>query len=339
MMVIVSAGSLIQLQPASATFPGKNGKIVFQRNIGAAEPQIEIFTVNPDGSGLTQLTSTGVGVSNTEPRWSADGTEIVFRRSPGGSIWTMKSDGSVQTQITYPPAGSGNYHPAFSPDGSKIVFENVTSSVGSIWVTNLDGTNQKALTTGPSSDYYPVWSPDGLKIAFDRSVPSGYHIFVMNAADGSGQTDISKDPNAQDYDPEWSPDGRMIAFDSSPSHAIWVMNADGSGRKQLSNPTGLLQDSYPAWSPDGAKIAFARTAGAPSIIVMNAADGSNSVDITHLQAHSDTDEDPNWQPLRMGAVGGLVMPTNKLEISTPYLELAGLVAIVSAVVVVKRRRD
>jgi hypothetical protein len=38
-------------------------------------------------------------------------------------------------------------------------------------------------------------------------------------------------------------------------------------------------------------------------------------------------------------VGGLVMPTNKLEILTPYLALAGLIAAVSAVVVVKRRRD
>jgi hypothetical protein len=38
-------------------------------------------------------------------------------------------------------------------------------------------------------------------------------------------------------------------------------------------------------------------------------------------------------------VSGLIMPVNKLEIITPYLALAGLVAVVSAVVVVKRRKD
>jgi hypothetical protein len=38
-------------------------------------------------------------------------------------------------------------------------------------------------------------------------------------------------------------------------------------------------------------------------------------------------------------VGGLVMPTNKLEIITPFLALAGLIVAVSAVVVVKKRRD
>jgi len=38
-------------------------------------------------------------------------------------------------------------------------------------------------------------------------------------------------------------------------------------------------------------------------------------------------------------VGGVVVPTNKLEILTPYLALAGLVAIASAVVAVRKRRD
>jgi hypothetical protein len=39
------------------------------------------------------------------------------------------------------------------------------------------------------------------------------------------------------------------------------------------------------------------------------------------------------------AVGGVVMPTNKLEILTPYLALGGLIVAVSAVVAVKKRRD
>ena len=39
------------------------------------------------------------------------------------------------------------------------------------------------------------------------------------------------------------------------------------------------------------------------------------------------------------AVGGVVTPINKLEILTPYLALAGLVAIVSTGVMVKRRKD
>jgi LPXTG-motif cell wall-anchored protein len=44
-------------------------------------------------------------------------------------------------------------------------------------------------------------------------------------------------------------------------------------------------------------------------------------------------------PVPPRPVGGSVMPTNKLEIMAPFLALAGLVAVVSAVVVVKRRKD
>jgi|GEM_PF-3446669 len=46
---------------------------------------------------------------------------------------------------------------------------------------------------------------------------------------------------------------------------------------------------------------------------------------------------PGLAPCR--PVGGVVMPTNTLVIAAPYLALAGLVAVVSAVVAVKRRRD
>jgi len=38
-------------------------------------------------------------------------------------------------------------------------------------------------------------------------------------------------------------------------------------------------------------------------------------------------------------VGGVTMPTNKLEIVAPFAALAGLIVAVSAVVAVKKRRD
>jgi WD40 repeat protein len=253
---------LIQLQPVSATFPGKNGKIAFSRNVGATTRQIqyEIFTVNPDGSGLTQLTFTGPRVFNSEPRWSADGMKIVFvsnrvtAADADGNyeIWTMNADGSGQTQLTFTPTPVFIDGPAFSPDGSKIIF----------------ASNQ----------------PPSTRIN------------------------------------------------------IWVMNADGSNQKKLSTPTPPESDDYPAWSPDGTKIAFARAIYA-SIIVMNAADGSNPVDITESQPNSGTDVTPNWQPLFANPVGGVVTPVNKIEILTPYLPLAGLIAAVSAVVAVRKRRD
>ena len=77
----------------------------------------------------------------------------------------------------------------------------------------------------------------------------------------------------------------MIAFMSSQSGAgqdIWVINADGSGLRQLT--TGVTQDFNPSWSPDGARIAFASGYSPdkeerPEIWVMDA-DGANKIQLT-----------------------------------------------------------
>jgi len=74
--------------------------------------------------------------------------------------------------------------------------------------------------------------------------------------------------------------------------------------------------------------------GDAEIFVMNA-DGSGQTQITFNTA---SDTDPDWQPLFANPVGGIVMPTSKLEIVAPFAALAGLIAAVSAVVVVKKRR-
>src|SRR5262245_49850962 len=86
------------LEPStSAGFPGENGKIAFHSfRVG----NLAIFTVNPDGSGIAQLTS---GLANdSSPSWSADGSKIVFTSDRDGNeeIYSMNADGSSQTRLT-----------------------------------------------------------------------------------------------------------------------------------------------------------------------------------------------------------------------------------------------
>jgi Tol biopolymer transport system component len=63
-------------------------------------------------------------------------------------------------------------------------------------------------------------------------------------------------------DPDWSPDGKQIAFvdHSSSGGDLWVMNADGSGLRRLTDSRPPPAPNYgarqPAWSPDGGTIAF-----------------------------------------------------------------------------------
>ena len=75
---------------------------------------------------------------------------------------------------------------------------------------------------------------------------------------------------------------------------IFVMNADGSNRTQLTNNS--VTDGFPRWSPDGAKIIFASGDVADEtsveLFVMNA-DGSNR---TRLTNNSVLDWFADWQP-------------------------------------------
>ena len=95
-------------------------------------------------------------------------------------------------------------------------------------------------------------------------------------------------------DPVWSPDGRMIAFVRLNTRlGVYVVNADGSGVRNLTpKPMGAAY-AAPAWSPDGRKIAFASERDGNSEIYLMNADGSGQRNLTRNLAY---DGDPAWSP-------------------------------------------
>src|SRR4051794_611576 len=88
---------------AQATFPGPNGRIAFEDfNRG------QVFAVNPDGSGLAQLTHTGQRMIADFPSWSPNGERILFSKyradrqfgENDSRIWIMSADGTDRSQVT-----------------------------------------------------------------------------------------------------------------------------------------------------------------------------------------------------------------------------------------------
>ena len=89
-------------------------------------------------------------------------------------------------------------------------------------------------------------APDGRTIAFDLLGD----IYTM-AIEGGTPTRIA-DGLAYEHQPRFSPDGKRIAFvsDRAGGDNIWIMNRDGSDKKQLSKEDFRLLNQ-PSWSPDG----------------------------------------------------------------------------------------
>lgn len=71
------------LKPAQAAFPGVNGKIAYRGLDGTPTNDFEIFTMNPDGTAVTQLTDNTA--YDSSPAFSADGTKIAFMSLRGRS--------------------------------------------------------------------------------------------------------------------------------------------------------------------------------------------------------------------------------------------------------------
>jgi Tol biopolymer transport system component len=178
----------------------------------------DIYTMDPDSSGLINLTKTP-GIDEQYPDFSPDGSQLCYFRSgysePSYSragIYVMKTNGSNPSRLS---AEEGPATPCdWSPDGTKIAFSSIYDSGDSteqvsdeeVYVINADGSGRTNLTTNSVSDLHPEWSPDGTKITFVSymgGVPSP-EVYTMNA-DGSDVARVTKNPDGEDIYPSWQP--------------------------------------------------------------------------------------------------------------------------------------
>lgn len=310
LILIALLALLISPSISYAAFPGANGKIAFSSTRNSSDSQI--YVMNPDGSGVTQLTfSSGF---NDYPEWSADGKKIVFESSRDGNheIYTMNADGSGQTRLTN--NADIDTVATWSPDGSQIAFVSWRDGNDEIYVMNADGSGQTRLTVHSGTDTQPAWSPDGTKIAFESDRDGGLHaqIFVMNT-DGSNVTKLTT--LFRNGSANWSPDGTKIAFHSDRGcegcgifFDIYTMNANGSGQTQITSDPG--PDLSPAWSPDGTQITFETNRNDNlEVFVMNA----NGTGEANLTDHPAVDFRANWGPQPVTyAFTGFFQPVDNL---------------------------
>jgi TolB protein len=130
----------------------------------------EIYVMNADGSGQTNITSApGLDIA---PKWSPDGSRIVFESDRNGisEIYVMNADGSGQKNLTTALSDGSNApgetdaDPTWSPDSSRIAFwserdGNQDIYNQDVYVMKADGSERRRLTDDPAGDNSPRWQP------------------------------------------------------------------------------------------------------------------------------------------------------------------------------------
>jgi Tol biopolymer transport system component len=285
MVIGVAAAGVMALgaPPASATFPGTDGRIAFEAFVEETE-SVEIYTAQPNGGDVEKLTS-NPNVFSEFPDWSLDGQKIAFQADRQNAnepvqIHVMNADGSDVTQLTRGPGFHG--YPAWSPDAASLAIAadwGDHPALQGIWiipafdpggVTQREARRVTTLPAGFGDDFEPQFSPDGSSIVFTRFKSDRKSAIHRVGIDGTGLERLTKwKLNASD--PDWSPNGKKIAFDSGDFGGetdgggnIHVMRADGSKRKKLTDHRRLRKGdpfkvaNNPVWSPSGTQIMFTR---------------------------------------------------------------------------------
>ena len=226
-----------------------------------------IFSLNPDGTGLKQLT-TGVWLDES-PEWSPDQTKIVFaRRAVGefdGGIYVMNADGSNVHVVLAGSPSVWNLAARWSPDGTKLVVSQAmrccadnSFRIANIVIMDADGGNAEYLRFGERYNA-PVWSPDGSRIAYHASVQfaSNPSLHLMDP-DGDNDVDLYSDVFLFPVDWTAQIDGILAGQEDGEDLSLDYFLADPAG-----GSVDLLLDFPPdhyagplRFSPDGSRIAY-----------------------------------------------------------------------------------
>ena len=274
-------------QNAEAYFSADGKRLIFQRQEDASHCDQQ-YIMNSDGSDMRRVSN---GQGRTTCGYFLAGDRKILYSS------TFHSD-------TLCPA-----RPDFSRGYVWALYDY------DIYLSDPDGRNLRLLAESPGYEAEATLSPDGNRIVFTSVRDGDLDIYTMDT-DGSN---VRRLTHTVGYDggPFFSPNGRTIVYRAwhpqseeevgdyqsllsqglvRPSRSeIWVMNADGSGQRQVTNLGGA--NFAPYFHPDGQRIIFASDQRDPAsrnfdLYLINV-DGTG---LTQVTTHEDFDSFPMFSP-------------------------------------------
>lgn len=232
----------------------------------------DIYVMNADGTCATQLTFTWYNA--IRPRWSPDGTRLLFETEPwigdssievGDSnfLYVMNADGSKIKRLA--DSKSCSLRASWSPDSSLVTFlSDNDDSDCTLYLVRADGAQKRSLVDIPLEDWLSDfgWSPDGAQIAFSAADPATgqREVFTVNV-DGNELTNLTNHYAEDDF-VAWTPDGNQMLFVSDrdiklvddwgrpkyQERPLYIMNTDGTNVQRLADNMTYTPDQM-TWLP------------------------------------------------------------------------------------------
>jgi len=319
LVLITVLTAVLTADPAGATTPGQDGRIVFRRYFNDAQNWGALYSIDPSGTRERQVTHSERKVLDNQPDISPDGRWIVYARMwqlreprGRGALFRIRMNGTHRENLTGDTCRPSNdclrdINPNWSPDGRRVAFSRVFRSETRQWEVDLfvmrsNGTHLHQITApGPLvEDYAPEWSPDGSRLVFFRYDPDRQtHALFTVGPDGSELQRLTTWHLNPAQSEDWSPDGRWILFSAAPQghpFNLYMIRPNGTGLRRItfSGDADWLGSSF---SPQGGRIVAARSGavgGNADVFVMRR-NGSNRRNVTRSELW---DSAPDWGPQR-----------------------------------------
>lgn len=225
-----------------------------------------IWVMGADGSNQEPYTRITVdGHSAAYPRWSPDGSRIVYASNrafdgsdslvlnEGLNLWLMDADGGDHEPLTlYTYASNRQFQAQWTPSGTQIVYN-----------SNSDLNNPETLNANSTTN---IWI-----IGADASSPTPLSRLTANGA-GCFDHAVSPDGALVSYYSERRSDGSDSASPTD-NRNVWIVGSDATGERAVTAFTSLTANegaTQSSWSADGDQFFFV-SSGA-----LNGANADNS---------------------------------------------------------------
>ena len=185
---------------------------------------------------------------DTNPSYSPNGKEIVFRSNRSGSsaIWIAGADGSNPVQLTSLP---GPFFPTWSPKGQRILFHARIDGQPDLFSIAVTGGQPNRLTSDASEDVLASYSRNGEWIYFTSNRSGHSEIWKMPAGGGEA-TRLTFSSGKDALIPIESWDEKTVYYAQGGSElAIWKIPAEGGAAEPVTD--GLANDAAFAVAKEG----------------------------------------------------------------------------------------